>query len=181
MTKQEIEKYAKEKAREIKEQIIKELTEKIEKEEQKNKPYLIKKGEIYYVPCVYQGSIIADKKSNLDKDIAEISNVGGCVACTELEALELYKARKMQREYELWCMQYPCDWKDYEQEKYCIYYYGKTKRTEVGIGSSYFCKEQGTIYCSNATHLQAFIDKVGEENFVKYVLEIGLKKYWLEV
>lgn len=178
MTKQEIEKYAEEKAQEFKEQIIKELSEKIE-QEQNDKPYLIKKGEIYYVPSVYQGSIIADKKSNLDKDIAEIRNVGGCVARTELEALELYKSRKMQREYELWCMQYPCDWSDKSKCKYYAYYDNRAKKCKIEC--AYEEQQANVLYCSNWLNIDDYINIVGEEDFKKYVLEIGLKKYWLEV
>lgn len=101
---------------------------------------------------------------------------------TELEALELYKARKMQREYELWCMEYPCNWYDYEQEKHFICSFD-IMRYQFICKRIYLLEEkpQGTICCANKEHIQAFIDKVGKENFVKYVLEIGLKKYWLEI
>lgn len=179
MTKQEIEKYAEEKAQEFKEQIIKELSEKIE--EQYHKPYLIKNGEFCWKGCGFN-EIAWYEDKNEGSDLDNEMNMIGLVARTKEELREIIKARQMQREYELWCMEYPCDWKDYEQEKNFIC--GFDIRKLEFIGKRIFLleeKPQGTICCANKEHIQAFIDKVGKENFVKYVLEIGLKKYWLEV
>lgn len=171
MTKQEIEKYAEEKAQEFKEQIIKELSEKIE-QEQNDKPYLIKKGEDYRT-MLYCGQII-DFNNSSDR-VDEATNIIGLIARTEEELQELIKSRKMQREYELWCMEYPCDWNDAFQDKYCVV------DNKINIARYTIMKIPGVVFCANKEHIQAFIDKVGKEDFKKYVLEIGLKKYWLEV
>lgn len=71
------------------------------------------------------------------------------------------------------------DWENSEQGKFsAIYDYSSDK---IVICDNTVCKKQGAIYCANREHIKAFIDKIGEDSFMIYVMGIGLPKYFLEV
>lgn len=173
MTKQEIEKYAEEKAQEFKEQIIKELSEKIE-QEQKDKPYLIKKGEKYFVGEHRFATINEGNQQNYTDNL-------DIVAPTMDNYYEQLRARRLQREYELWCLKYPVNWEDENCKKYYAMYNYKEDRIIYHLYKKGEELIQGVVYCAEISWINAFIRKVGEEAFKKYILGIGLKKYWLEV
>lgn len=141
-----------------------------------DKPWLIKEGEEYCL-CDIMGNftIRINAGDSEDKHL----NLIGLVARTKDELREVIKARKMQREYEQWCMEYPVDWGNSEQGKFgAIYDYSSNK---IVIWDQTVCKSQGATYCASWKHIKSFINKVGEPNFIKYIIGIGLPKYFLEV
>ena len=148
------------------------------KKRETDRLWLIKKGEEYWAGDS-DDERFWDTHTNNCTENDNAWNLVGLVARTKDELREVIKARKMQREYEQWCMKYPVDWGNDEQEKWYTHYdyYTKTIPTD----RTNILTSQGCVYCGNQKHIQAFIDKVGEQNFIKYVMEIGLPKYFLEV
>ena len=76
----------------------------------------------------------------------------------------------MQQQYRDWC-RFDIDWNDADIKKwYCFYDYKKDK-------ISYYCdfvfKSQGIVYAESMERIKEFIDKVGEDDFKKYILEVG--------
>lgn len=144
------------------------------KESKHLKSGIIKKGERFY----FASKDIAMAMINEDSASAMYINASSLVAPTEEEAMELYKACEMRTEYEQWCMEYPVNWKDPIQYKYFAYY----SYVDGNIHISSTCQQQiqGTIYCANEGHIRAFIDNKGWD-FWKYIIGIGLPKYFLEV
>lgn len=163
-----------------KDEITQKAIEAVKEAEKKenDKPWLIKKGETYWEGSEGDEMFWYSAINNATEE-DKLFNLQGFIARTKNELREIIKARKMQREYEQWCMEYPVDWENGEQPKYFAYYCHKDK--EIEIDNFWCAQDQATVYCSNKTHIRAFIDKVGEPNFIKYVMGIGLPKYFLEV
>lgn len=88
---------------------------------------------------------------------------------TEEEAEEHKKKLLLQQEYKDWC-KFDCDWNNNEQKKYCVYY-GYTSKN-ICFDFVYTHKRQGAIYAESVQCIQEFIDKIGEEDFKKYILEV---------
>lgn len=163
-----------------KDKITKKAIEAVKEAEKKenDKPWLIKKGETYWSGDS-DDERFWDTWTNNCTENDKAWNLVGLVARTKDELREVIKAHKMQREYEQWCMEYPMDWTNEKQPKhYASYNYSDNK---VYVWYTLIRQTQGTVYCANREHIQAFIDKIGEQNFIKYVFGIGLPKYFLEV
>lgn len=154
-----------------------EAVKEVEKKEN-DKPWLIKQGEDYWSGDTEDENFWRSHINNYAKT-DKAWDTTGLIARTKDELREVIKARKMQREYEQWCMKYPVNWTNEEQPKYyASYTYSDNK---VYVWYTLIRENQGIVYCANSEHIQAFIDKVGEQNFIKYVMGIGLPKYFLEV
>lgn len=161
-----------------KDEITKKVIEAIKAKD--DKPWLIKKDEMYYMPTICQEDLFASSLlNNMGEKIAEIRNISGVIARTEDEAIELYYAGKMKSEYEMWCMRYPVKIDNIKQDKYFAAY--DYEKGEIFIAWSGPVFLPGITYCANKDHIQAFINKVGEYDFKRYVMGIGLPKYFLEV
>ena len=163
-----------------KDEITQKVIEAVKEAERKenDKPWLIKKGEEYWSGDS-DDERLWDTHTNNCTENDKAWNLVELVARTKYELREVIKARKMQREYEQWCMKYPVDWTNEKQLKYYASYdYSDNK---VYVWYTLIRGNQGIVYCVNREHMEAFIDKVGEQNFIKYVMGIGLPKYFLEV
>lgn len=91
---------------------------------------------------------------------------------TREEAEHRKLCNEYQADYINWCEEKSVivDWKDEDQEKHYIHYSFWTDN--LVFNCTYCGKEQGTTYATSEKIIQDFIDKVGEENFKKYVLEV---------
>lgn len=161
-----------------KEEITQKAIEAVKEAEKNSKLWLIKKGEEYWAGDG-EDEKYWNSHFNHNTTTDKAWDMVGLVARTKDELREVIKARKMQREYEQWCMQYPVIWKIYIQQKYYAYY--SYPSNEIKISACLKEQRQGVVYCANEEHIRTFIDKVGEQNFSKYVMGIGLPKYFLEV
>lgn len=67
----------------------------------------------------------------------------------------------------------PIDWGNYRQEKWYAYYdYGANK---IFFRPECFCQVQGTLYATSKQALQDFIEEIGKDNFIKYILKVRTK------
>lgn len=94
-----------------KDEITKKVIEAVKEAEKKenDKPWLIKKGEEYWSGDSDDERFWNTHTNNCTEN-DKAWNLVGLVARTKDELREIIKARKMQREYEQWCMEYPVDW-----------------------------------------------------------------------
>lgn len=105
-------------------------------------------------------------------------NKHGYLLRTEAEAETYSKYLALQSEYEKWCSEYPCDWTDREQIKYCLgYYYDDNK---IRIDSVAITRYQET-YCSNKDHLQKFIDTHDPDDLKLLLGVTKPQRCWLEL
>ena len=88
---------------------------------------------------------------------------------TRGETEEYKKKLILQQEYKDWC-RFDCDWNDDNQPKVFVYYDFISK--DIYCGNNYRDKRQGVTYAQSKERIQEFIDKIGEEDFKKYILEI---------
>ena len=88
---------------------------------------------------------------------------------TKEQAEEYKKKLILQQEYKDWCA-FDCDWHDENQIKYFSYYSHKSNRIYFELNR--LCKKQGVVYSESPLRIQEFIDKIGEEDFKKYILEV---------
>lgn len=88
---------------------------------------------------------------------------------TEEEAEEYKKKLILQQAYKDWCA-FDCDWNDDNQPKVFVYYDFISK--VICSGNNYRVKRQGVTYAESEERIKKFIDKVGEEDFKKYILEV---------
>lgn len=142
-----------------------------------DKPWLIKKGEEYW-EGVESDETLWWSETNYAAEENKHDDLRGLIARTKDELREIIKARKMQREYEQWCMEYPVDWKNEKQPKYFAIY--SPFDNKVDICYTFTRQSQGTVYCASWEHIRSFIMNYGHA-FEEYVLGIGLPKYFLEV
>ena len=88
---------------------------------------------------------------------------------TKEEAEEHKKKLIMQQQYRDWC-RFNIDWKDNDQEK-CLCYYDYCDNV-IRYPTYEFLRSQGTVYAESMERIKEFIDKVGEDDFKKYILEV---------
>ena len=86
---------------------------------------------------------------------------------TKEEAEEYKKKLIMQQQYRDWC-RFNIDWNNYEQTKW---------HCAISKGNVYcdwrkLIKIQGVVYAESKERIDEFIDKVGEDDFKKYILEV---------
>lgn len=62
------------------------------------------------------------------------------------------------------------DWENIGRLKFCALYNYETKEIEI----YWYCEQkfQGTIYSKSKEKIENFIEKIGEDNFKKYILEV---------
>lgn len=65
----------------------------------------------------------------------------------------------------------PVDWNDKRQKKHHAFYDYENKKIDTIWNTTY--KVQSTIYTTREESIQEFIDLIGEDNFKKYILEVG--------
>lgn len=161
-----------------KEEITQKAIEAVKEAEKKenDKPWLIKKGEEYWAGDLNDESCWHNRKNDCaPKDIAW--NMTGLIARTKDELREIIKARKMQREYEQWCAQYPVDWEDDTQKKWYVY----VSDNGNWVFGSTFQKAADSVFCSCKQPIFDFANKIGNADFVKYVVKGSVPKYFLEI
>ena len=163
-----------------KDEITKKAIEAVKEADKKenDNPWLIKKGDMYYIPMLSNGIIHGVYTSNKGNKSQQYANDVLLVAPTEQDVMKLYKARKAQRAYEQWCMEYPVDWTNEKQPKYYACYLPFENKVDVLFDLT--IQQQGTVYCASEEHIRGFIANYGHD-FEKYVLGVGLPKYFLEV
>lgn len=88
---------------------------------------------------------------------------------TRKQAEEYQKKLILQQEYKDWC-RFDCDWNDDNQPKVFVYYDFISK--VICSGNNYRDKRQGVTYAQSEERIREFIDKIGEEDFKKYILEV---------
>lgn len=161
-----------------KDEITQKAIEAVKEAEKKenDKPWLIKKGEEYWSGDSDDEGFWDTHTNNCAED-DKAWNLVGLVARTKDELREVIKARKIQREYEQWCMKYPVDWEDDTQKKWYVYV---LDNGEWVFGST-FHKATDTVYCSRKQPISDFANKIGDADFVKYVINSSVPKYFLEV
>ena len=162
-----------------KDDIIKKAIEAVKEAEKKenDKPWLIKKGEEYLVGGESDETLWWSE-TNYATEENKLDDLRGLITRTKNELREVIKARKMQREYEQWCLEYPVDWTNERQPKYFAVY--SPFDNKVDICYTFTRQNQGTVYCASEEHIRGFIANYGHA-FEEYVLGIGLPKYFLEV
>lgn len=62
------------------------------------------------------------------------------------------------------------EWKNVHLNKYYAYYNFKSK--EIGIFSDNAVKREGIIYSTSSDRILDFIERFGEDNFKRYILEV---------
>lgn len=162
-----------------KDEIMKKAIEAVKEAEKKenDKPWLIKKGEEYLVGGESDETLWWSE-TNYANEENKLDDLRGLITRTKNELREVIKARKMQRAYEQWCMEYPVDWTNEKQPKYYACYLPFENKVDVLFDLT--IQQQGTVYCASEEHIRGFIANYGHD-FEKYVLGVGLPKYFLEV
>ena len=150
---------------------LKALYEKvIEKEEKTDslaaRPRTEDGRECYYYCCDY-GETSVTTEMGFDGDNFRYET-GNYFLMNE-EAEEYKKKLIMQQQYRDWC-RFNIDWNNDRQAKwYCRYH-------SLGDYLDYDCqwsvKTQGVVYAESKERIKEFIDKVGEDDFKKYILEV---------
>lgn len=88
---------------------------------------------------------------------------------TKEQAEEYQKKLILQQAYKDWC-RFDCDWNDDNQPKVFVYYDFISK--DIYCGNNYRVKRQGVTYAQSEERIREFIDKIGDEDFKKYILEV---------
>lgn len=145
---------------------------------EKLNPYMIKIGETYWTGDLLDETRWIQRK-NIGNDSDEAWNNTGLIARTKSELYDIIKSQKMKREFTMWCLEYPVDLNNPKEDAYCIRY--DMKHNQIIVVKSNESIFTNYMYCGNPEHLQNFVTKVGVNDFKKYVLEIGLPKYFLEL
>lgn len=164
------------------EQQLASLKKELEKESEPKKYEFWKPriGETFYIPLCVEG--FPEKIGYLEWDNVDETNEG--YGNIRREAGIVYKTYE-QAEYEANCIIYkhlyrryiqehtePLDWGNYNQYKYYVYWDFDDK--DFVINSILFgCKDAGVEYASSKQIIRDAIEFVGEDNFKKYVLELG--------
>lgn len=115
------------------------------------------------------------KIDKLEKKIEELQRQVdelGKVFKTEKDAKEALKRIQYQQQYKDWCAEKsePIDWEDTRQTKYYARSVFFAEGSWVSVVKASFTKIQGTIYATSERIITDFIDKIGEENFKKYII-----------
>lgn len=169
MTKTELKKQIKElkeKQAELQKQIDELKQVKVEEQKERWKPDL---GEKYYFVNSY---------GNIDYALWNNNNfdnwryLTGNIFKTEAETEEYRKKIEIQSQFKNFVEERSeeLDWKNPKQLKYFLYYDYITY--ELGCDYNNSHKHQGTIYASSEQILKDAVEKIGEENVKKYVLEV---------
>ena len=139
------------------------------KEVEKDSPNTRWRAEIYekyyFINDIGKMAFAADTRTRSDNYRYEIGNYFQ----TSEEAEEYNKKLIMQQQYRDWC-KFNIDWNDNNQEKYYCRYH----RLEdyLDYDCQWSVKRQGVVYAESEECIKDFIDKVGEVNFKKYILEV---------
>lgn len=136
--------------------------------EKKEKYFMPKKDEDYYFPnrdgeidwYVYNDDI-QDSKIIEHQDIS----------ATRKEAEFKVQKQKYKLQYKRYLLDNeiePVNWEDEDQRKYYAYYYYGEQYYNVSFVTS--SRHQGTIYTTREESIYEFAEKIGEDNFIKYIL-----------
>lgn len=155
-----------------KEQIIESLMnelKEINKEEKINKKWVPEHSKEYWY-VGYNGEIYMSIWGGSCHD--KWHYLTGNVFKTEEEAEEHGKKLEIQSRFKNFVEEHTeeLDWGNYNQDKYYLYYAYDTKR--ICFEHVWKCKDQGTIYASSEQILRDAIKEIGENNIIKYVLEV---------
>ena len=142
------------------------VKQEVEEVEEKPKRWRAERGEMYwYVNEI--GMIFRVTECSTGSD--DYFYNSGNYFQTKEQAEEYQKKLILQQEYKDWCA-FDCDWHDENQIKYFSYYSHKSNRIDFKLNK--LCKKQGVVYSESTLRIQEFIDKIGEEDFKKYILEV---------
>ena len=169
MTQQEYEN----KIKELEKQIAELKMAKVE--EPQSKRWKPKYNEIYWL--VEGGDIFNSHWFN-DRGDKWRSLIGNCFE-TEEEAEEYKKQIEYTARYKNYIEEHskPLDWGNNDQGKYYAYFMQNSPSTmgpvnKLEIDCDYWSKCQGIIYASSKQIILDAINKIGEDNFKKYVLGV---------
>ena len=148
---------------------LKELYEKvIGKEEKKDslaaRPRTEDGRECYYYCCDY-GETGVTTEMGFDGDNFRYET--GNYFLTKAEAEEYKKKLILQQQYKDWC-RFNIDWNNDGQAKW----YCTISKGNICYNWQKFTKTQGVVYAKSEERIKEFIDKVGEDDFKKYILEV---------
>lgn len=142
------------------------VKQEVEEVEEKPKRWRAERGEMYwYVNEI--GMIFRVTECSTRSD--DYFYNSGNYFQTKEQAEEYEKKLILQQEYKDWC-RFDCDWNDDYQPKVFVYYDFISK--DIYCENNYRDKRQGVTYAESEERIKKFIDKVGEEDFKKYILEV---------
>jgi hypothetical protein len=150
---------------------LREMYDKMVKQEQakvapKQVRWRAERGQIYYF--VDLNGEVYDNEENFDQ-IDNFLYESGNYFKTEEEAEEHKKKLLYQQEYKDWC-KFDIDWNDDSQDKWYVYWFSRVGCISPAIDTRH--KSQGVVYAESTEKIQEFIEKISEENFKKYILEV---------
>ena len=147
---------------------VKELQEKIKKlKKQKSTRWRAEENRTYWyitgfldIDWASEHGIVLDNEyynlHNYFKTEEEAQAVADNIK-THIELMEL--AEELNTE--------PIDWKNTEQDKFCLYY--EAKSNEIGQSDEWILIFANTVYCTNSAFKDEAIKRIGEERLIKYL------------
>lgn len=146
---------------------LKALYERVAKEKKEKDSFNTRRAEsgvrYYFVNDVGAISFKTDIKNDADNFRYETGNY-----LKTLKEVEEYRKKLiMQQQYRDWC-KFDVDWKcDGQAKWYCA-----ISKDNIYCDWQKLTKTQGVIYAESKERIKEFIDKVGEDDFKKYILEV---------
>ena len=145
--------------------------EKVKQEElskERPKRWRAEEGETYWYVDAF--GVIHDVTEYYNKVDNYLYNTGNYFQ-TRKQAEEYQKKLILQQEYKDWCA-FDCDWNDFSQKKWYAFHKNEPNNKRIDIDYMKLAKIQGIVYAESKDRIQEFIDKIGEEDFKKYILEV---------
>jgi len=156
---------------------IDELKSELEKKETVGEIWKPKRNEKYYYINYTCDNGVDSYINNLDNVDSRLIESGNCYQTGEKAEFEANR-EKYTRLFRQYVEQHsePLDWNDRYCKKFMTYYNYNKKEIEYWTydeNDSFIMKDAFQIYASSEEVIQEAIEFIGEDNFKKYILEIG--------
>lgn len=142
------------------------IKQSTEKEERNKKRWRAEIGGDYWYIDAFGAIYAVTDERNSANDYHY--NIGNYFKTAE-QAEEYKKKLLLQQAYKDWCAY---DYNLDEPMEGHLYAYWNAVSGAIEIDDVYCVKLQGTIYAENVKRIREFINKIGEEDFKKYILEV---------
>lgn len=151
---------------------LKKIAEIVEEEiEERKNNYVIDREQAYYYISLEDGKI---HKSIYTGDFNQYCMGWSGIVCKTEEDAEEWKTAILYRDsYRRQSENYPVDWEDFTQKKYCLEYSWQDKKIIVKETNTY---QADGIYWSDADKLDNYLSWHRSEDVKKYILGIGMPK-----
>lgn len=151
---------------------LKKIAENIEKEiEERRNSYVIEQGQTYYYLSLEDGKVHTDVYTG---DCSQhLTGYFGIVCKTPEDVEEWKTATFYKNSYQKQSENYPVDWEDFTQKKYCLEYSWQDKKIIIKETNTY---QADGIYWSDADKLDNYLSWHKPEDVKKYILGIGMPK-----